>query len=76
MMSELAQLTSIQVGLLCIQEKPDERAAMSAVVEMLGSPCLELAESVVPTVVSNGALAKLLEADVSRPAVYETIDFR
>ena len=74
---ELAQLRRcIQVGLLCVQEQPDDRPAMSAVVEMLGSSCSELAEPMVPMVVSNGALATLLEADLPRPAVYETIDFR
>ena len=74
---ELAQLRRcIQVGLLCVQEQPDDRPAMSAVVEMLGSSCSELAEPMVPMVVSNGALATLLEADLSRPALYETIDFR
>jgi len=65
----------IQVGLLCVQEKPDERPAMSAVVEMLSCSSSELLEPVVP-MVSNGILATLLEADLSRPTVYETIDFR
>lgn len=74
---ELAQLRRcIQVGLLCVQLKPDERPAMSAVVEMLDSSCSELVEPTVPMVVSNGALATLLETDLSRPTVYETIDFR
>ncbi|WVZ87300.1 hypothetical protein U9M48_033957 [Paspalum notatum var. saurae] len=64
----------IQVGLLCVQEKPDERPAMSAVVEMLSCSSSELAEPVVP-MVGKDILTALLEADLSRPTVYETIDF-
>ncbi|WVZ87303.1 hypothetical protein U9M48_033960 [Paspalum notatum var. saurae] len=40
----------IQDGLLCVQEKPDERPAMSAVVQMLSCSSSELAEPVVPMV--------------------------
>nr|CAB3488376.1 unnamed protein product [Digitaria exilis] len=61
----------IQVGLLCVQERPDDRPAMSEVVEMLRSSTLELVEPTVPMLSSSRTLATLLEeADLSR-----TIDF-
>ncbi|CAL5025269.1 unnamed protein product [Urochloa decumbens] len=65
----------IQVGLLCVQQQPDDRPAMSAVVEMLSSSSSDLVEPTVP-MVGNKTLAALLEeSDLSRPTVYEAIDF-
>ncbi|KAF8660124.1 hypothetical protein HU200_057682 [Digitaria exilis] len=61
----------IQIGLLCVQERPDDRPAMYEVVEMLRSSTLELVEPTVPMLSSSRTLATLLEeADLSR-----TIDF-
>ncbi|CAL5025270.1 unnamed protein product [Urochloa decumbens] len=65
----------IQVGLLCVQQQPDDRPAMFAVVEMLSSSSSELIEPTVP-MVGNKTLAAVLEvSDLSRLTVYETIDF-
>ncbi|CAN6229691.1 unnamed protein product [Urochloa humidicola] len=64
----------IQVGLLCVQQQPDDRPAMSAVVEMLSSSSSDIVEPTVP-MIGNKTLAALLEeSELSRPTVYEAID--
>lgn len=68
----------IQVGLLCVQQQPDDRPAMSAAVEMLSCSSSELVEPTVPVVSFRTLVATstlLEEADLSRSKLFQTIDF-
>ena len=55
-------LKCLHIALLCVQEDPEERPTMSAVVVLLGSDSIELAEPKKPAICAASRIAPIDES--------------